>query len=568
MKNQAFFLVLRRMRLPLLVLITTYTITVLGLVLMPGINAQGAAEHLSFFHAFYIITYTATTTGFGELPHPFTDAQRLWVTVSMYLSIVAWLYAIGALIALVRDATFKHIFQVNRFSAAVKRIREPFYIVCGYGETGAVIVEALVEGIFSAVVIDRDEMRIHDLALTDLPRPVPALVADATLPDSLLLAGLSLPYCAGVIALNADDHTNLKIAISAKLLNPKSRVICRASSQDTQVNMESFNTDVVINPFDSFAARLAMALHSPDSHLLYQWLTGSPGELLSKRIEPPRGTWILCGYGRFGKALAHYLTQEGIDLVIIEATPEDVDAPSSTIRGRGTEAETLQQAGIEQAVGIVAGTDDDANNLSIIVTARMLQPKLFMVARQNQRENDALFDVADLDLVMQRSRAIARRILALVRTPLLITFLNQLRIQSNDWAALLIRRLRPLLLDQVPEIWSITITPLYAPALCHVLNSGESVTFAEILSDPHEPNNMLPAHILLLQRGDEEILLPTGDSEVHVGDQLLCVGQRGISRTLNMTLFNNNILRYILTGNIEPSTPVWRWLRSKCISHK
>lgn len=562
MNNQALFLILRRMRLPLLVLITTYTITVLGLVLMPGINAQGESEHLSFFHAFYIITYTATTTGFGELPHPFTDAQRLWVTVSMYLSIIAWLYAIGALIALVRDATFKHIFQVNRFNAAVKRIREPFYIVCGYGETGAVVVEALVEGIFSAVVIDRDETRIHDLALTDLTRPVPALVADATLPDTLLLAGLTLPYCAGVIALNADDQTNLKIAISAKLLNPKSRVICRASSQDTQANMESFNTDVVINPFDSFAARLAMALHSPDSHLLYQWLTGSPGELLSKRIEPPRGTWILCGYGRFGKALARNLKNEGLDLVIIEATPEDVDAPSNTIRGRGTEAETLQQADIENAVGIVAGTDDDANNLSIIVTARMLQPKLFMVARQNQRENDALFAVAGVDLVMQRSRAIARRILALVRTPLLITFLNQLRIQSNDWAALLIRRLRPLLLDQVPEIWTVNITPQYAPALCHVLASGESVTFAELLSDPLERNNMLPAHILLLQRGAEDILLPPGDSEVHIGDLLLCVGQRGISRALNMTLFNNNILRYILTGDIEPSTPVWRWLRN------
>jgi voltage-gated potassium channel len=561
--NQAIFVILRRMRAPLLALIATYAVTVLGLVLMPGVNAQGEPERLSFFHAFYIITYTATTTGFGELPHPFSDAQRAWVTFSMYLSIVAWLYAIGALIALVRDPTFQRVFVESRFAAAVRRIREPFYIVCGYGDTGTVVVEALVNGIFSAVVIDRDETRINELALKDLARPVPALAADASLPDTLLLAGLEHPRCAGVIALYADDHTNLKIAISAKLLNPQLQVICRAASHDTQANMESFNTDAVINPFDSFADRLAMALHSPDSHLLYEWLTASPGEPLARRINPPRGTWVLCGYGRFGKALARHMEYEGVSMVIIEATPERVDAPEGTVRGRGTEAVTLREAHIERAVGIVAGTDDDANNLSMIVTARMLKPGLFMVARQNQRENEALFEAAGLDLVMQRSRAIARRILSLVSTPLLIHFLRHLRHESNDWAAQLIGRLQPLINDQAPEVWTVDVTLGGASALHAALSEGQSVSCGQLLSDPRDRDERLRALILLIRRGEEELLLPAADAQIEAGDRLLFAGRRGAARTLDLTLFNAHALRYVLSGASGPNGALWRWLRGE-----
>lgn len=80
--NSVFFLVLRRMRAPLIALIVFYAIAVLGLTLVPGVHADGTpAPPMSFFHAFYFISYTATTIGFGEIPNAFSDAQRLWVTV-------------------------------------------------------------------------------------------------------------------------------------------------------------------------------------------------------------------------------------------------------------------------------------------------------------------------------------------------------------------------------------------------------------------------------------------------------------------------------------------------------
>jgi voltage-gated potassium channel len=91
------------MRAPLIVLIVLFAISVLGLTLVPGpVDADGETSYLSFFHAFYFISYTATTIGFGEIPGAFSDAQRMWVTVCIFLSVIGWSYSIISLLALGR----------------------------------------------------------------------------------------------------------------------------------------------------------------------------------------------------------------------------------------------------------------------------------------------------------------------------------------------------------------------------------------------------------------------------------------------------------------------------------
>jgi len=45
------------------------------------------------FDAFYVMSYTATTIGFGEIPYPFSYAQRLWMTFSIYMTVIAGLHA-------------------------------------------------------------------------------------------------------------------------------------------------------------------------------------------------------------------------------------------------------------------------------------------------------------------------------------------------------------------------------------------------------------------------------------------------------------------------------------------
>ena len=75
--QRVIFIILRFMRKPVLVLVTVYAVSMAGWVLIPGVVVDGKSQELSFFHAFYFLTYTATTTGFGEIPISFSNAQRM-----------------------------------------------------------------------------------------------------------------------------------------------------------------------------------------------------------------------------------------------------------------------------------------------------------------------------------------------------------------------------------------------------------------------------------------------------------------------------------------------------------
>ncbi len=557
--NKVIFIFLRRMRAPLLVLIVAYAVSILGMVLIPGTAADGSPWRMDFFHAFYFVSYMATTIGFGELPFEFNEAQRMWTVVSIYLTVIAWLYAIGKILSLIQDPAFKQAVVEQSFARGVRHMREPFYIICGYGDTGSLLVRAMAQREMRTVVIDHNPERINELELEDTHVYVPGLCADASLTASLKAAGLLHRECAGVVALTDDDQVNLKIAITAKLLHPGAKVICRAETRDAEANMASFGTDSVINPYDTFAHRLALALHSPGTHLLYEWLTGVPEAPLPVPLYPPHGTWLLCGYGRFGKAVKENLDREGVKTVIVEVDPEGTGCAGFCVIGRGTEAETLRAAGVEHAAGIVAGTDDDANNLSIVMTAAELNPDLFMVARQNKRDNHEIFQAALLDLVMQRSEIIARDIFAMITTPLLDDFLQLILKQSNDWANEQISRLTAVVGESVPDIWYFTIEESQCPAVLEVLKEGGKVHIEELTRDARDRDNRLSCLPLLLKRKDHDpMLFPSDEVSLQPGDQLLFAGRIGAYERMKWSLQNQNALRYVQTGREYASGYFWR----------
>ena len=113
-RGAAMWLLLLELRTPLITLIVTYSISVLGLILIPGATPEGIAYHLSFLDAFYLVSYTATTIGFGETPHPFTPSQKLWMLFVMYSTVIAWLYAIGSVLAVLSDPAFRRLRSYQR----------------------------------------------------------------------------------------------------------------------------------------------------------------------------------------------------------------------------------------------------------------------------------------------------------------------------------------------------------------------------------------------------------------------------------------------------------------------
>lgn len=143
--NDILYVLLRRLRLPLITLIVVYAVSIVGFTLVPGMDDQGNPWRMDLFHAFYFVSFMGSTIGFGEIPYPFTDAQRMWTLVTIYASVIAWLYSIGAILAILQDPGFRHLLQLRSFIARVRALREPFYLVCGCGVTGIAVVRELCE---------------------------------------------------------------------------------------------------------------------------------------------------------------------------------------------------------------------------------------------------------------------------------------------------------------------------------------------------------------------------------------------------------------------------------------
>lgn len=566
--NMVTSMILRRIRAPFLLLISVYSFAIIGMILIPGVDDSGDIWHMSIFHAVYFVSFTATTIGFGEIPYPLSEGQRLWALLTIYVTVTAWFYALGKILSLIQDPIFREAVVKSRFKRNVESIRRPFYLICGFGETGNAVVSALTDEGLRTVVIEKKHANLHELKLNELREFVPSITGDASDPEQLKLAGIKHPMCRGVIAVTASDEINLKIAITSKLLHPDIRVACRSDYKAYEENMRSFGTDYIVNPYETFANIFSMSMHSPSLHLIYDWLTGAPNTKLSDPVYFRYGKWILCGYGRFGKKLFQQLRAYNIDTTIIDPSPDteaefryDENNRNTTfIKGTGTDAETLIKAGIKKAAGLIAGSDNDSNNLSIIMTARGINPDVFVVARQNQLNNQELYTATQANLVMRPREIIARKIRVQYLSPLLIDYLHLAYQQEPEWANVAISRLSAIVGESRPHIWTVLINQSQAPAIAEALGYGRIITMEHLTQDPAARANALKCVPLLIARDNRQILMPEKEQEVKAFDRILFCGSRDVKNSMGWTLNVMSSLNYVMTLRKEPESYVWRKL--------
>ncbi|NYJ04013.1 potassium channel family protein [Petropleomorpha daqingensis] len=557
--SETVFLVLRRMRAPLIVLITIFAVSVLGLTLIPGVDGQGRPFRMGFFDAFYVMSYTATTIGFGEIPYPFTYNQRMWVTISIYLTVIGWAYAIGSLLALLQDRSFRSARALQRFRRTVDRLAEPFVLIAGYGRAGEVLGHALDALGRRFVVLDVDPDRVDAVDLDAFHADVPGLAADAREPGRLAIAGLGHPRCEAVVALTDDEEVNLSVVMTANLLQPDVQVIARATSRAMAERMAAFGSPGVINPFDRFGDHLRLALRSPAAYQLMSWLESGPGAALPERTRPPRqGRWVVCGYGRLGREITADLRAEGLEVTVVEPHPGASEEPDLVV-GDGVEPEVLARTRLADAVGFVAGTDNDTTNLSLVAAARRVNGSLFVAARQNRPASAPLFAAMDIDALLVPTEVIAHEVYAQVATPLLWRFLRELQGQDDDWAAGIVDRLLDLCGHRLQALWKVRLTPEEAPALSRWLGSGEA-RLGDLLRDPETREDPLHAVALLVLRNGEAFLAPDDDFVLSAGDEVLLAGRPSARRALSTVLFVDSALEYVVSGRRVPESWIWRKL--------
>lgn len=534
----ALFLMLRRLRMPLFVLIGILVVSVAGLRLTPGVTPDGEVYYMTTFDAFYFVSYTMTTIGFGELPYAFTAAQRLWASVIIYMSVIGWAYLVGTFFALMQDSSFKGAVARQRFARRIRAFRDDFVIIAGYGHTGRMIAHALDVRGRRMVVLDKRQERIDVLESDQLTGDVPGLAADPSNVQTLGLAGLGHHECRGVLAMTEDDQQNLGIVMAARLLRPQIRVIARCNDRRTAIQMDLFDPEGIINPFDRYGAYLVLALHRPAVFQLVTWLLAETGEPLRRRPSGlADGPWIVLSDGEFGFECAADLRRDGLEVRVVHPDEVDVD--------------------LTGVVGFVAGASSDTVNLAAAAQVRRTHPDVFLCVRQQEHTNRTLMTAFGPDSGFFPGEIVVQECLARMVSPGYWAFVAHVMDAENAWAEATVQTLTGAIGRAAPAHQMITIGDRDAPAVRRWL-ARRTLRLGDLLRDPADRDRTLPVVAVEMLRHGHRTILPGGDTELEVGDKIVFVaGPHGLD-ALGEALYDDSTLQYLVTGRDVPTSLVWR----------
>ena len=159
-------------------------------------------------------------------------------------------------------------------------------------------------------------------------------------------------------------------------------------------------------------------------------IEGRVNELLGRRrmnqsIASVSDHVIVCGWGLVGHAIAEEIAETKQDLVIVEIDPDKVDGVDHrVVVGDATTDEVLRQAGLERASALVAAVDGDAENSFITLSARSLNPDLFIVSRARSKDSGEKLMRAGADRVVNPQSIGGVRMAAFVLHPHVAEFVD------------------------------------------------------------------------------------------------------------------------------------------------
>jgi voltage-gated potassium channel len=113
---------------------------------------------------------------------------------------------------------------------------------------------------------------------------------------------------------------------------------------------------------------------------------------LGLKIKSIKNHYIICGYGRIGRIISQELKANRIPMLVIDNNPDSKQILEQHeipyIIDDATSEDVLLEAGIERAKGLVSVVLSDADNLFITMTARGLNPDLFILARADEEQTN------------------------------------------------------------------------------------------------------------------------------------------------------------------------------------
>ena len=224
---------------------------------MTGVLGYMIIEGMTFFDAFYMTIITVSTVGFNEVGtlHP---EGKIFTVVLIVLSFGTFAYALSSISKYLLEGEYRIYFKDYQMNKEVEKLNN-HVIVCGYGRVGTQAVSELQAHKKEYVIIEQSP------DLLDSFRAIKEhlfLDGDATSDEVLFKAQIESAH--SLITTLPSDADNLFVVLSARELNPKLRIISRASQSSSVKKLKIAGANNVIMPDSLGGAHMASLVITPD----------------------------------------------------------------------------------------------------------------------------------------------------------------------------------------------------------------------------------------------------------------------------------------------------------------
>src|ERR1700757_548044 len=228
--------------------------TALAFVILAGTAGFHFIEGWSWFDGFYMVITTLTTIGYQET-HPLSHAGRVFNVCVIVSGVSLVFLGIGALTQALLEFELRSFFGRRKMEREIDRLTD-HYIICGAGRVGRSAGRELARRPVPFVIVENNDAKAARYSQDWL-----VLVGDATKEQTLREAHIE--RARGLVAATTTDATNLYIILTARGLNPKLKIIARASEEDAEKHLLTAGADAIVSPYSFAGQRIAQTFLRP-----------------------------------------------------------------------------------------------------------------------------------------------------------------------------------------------------------------------------------------------------------------------------------------------------------------
>jgi voltage-gated potassium channel len=211
-------------------------------------------EGWSWFDGFYMVVTSFSTIGYQEV-HPLSHAGRVFNVVLVLCGVSLVFLGIGSLTQALLEFSLRSFFGRRRMEREIDRLTD-HYVICGAGRVGRSAARELARKPVPFVIVEANETKA-----AKFPHDWLTLIGDATQEQTLRQAHIE--RARGLVAATTTDATNLYIVLTARSLNPRLKIIARASEEDAEKHLLKAGADSVVSPYHFAGQRIAQSFLRP-----------------------------------------------------------------------------------------------------------------------------------------------------------------------------------------------------------------------------------------------------------------------------------------------------------------